>query len=226
MGKIIVDAVGEQCPVPVVKADKALRQLQLQDILEVHVDNETAVQNLSRLASGKGMAYSIERVSESLFAVRMAADGTNPDFTIGNETKVAKAGGEAAEDAGAVAACEAMETEDGTAAGQVVVIGSDCMGQGEEELGKILMKGFIYALSQQERLPETVIFYNSGARIPVRGSVALEDLASMEEQGVEILTCGTCLDYYKLKDNLAVGSVTNMYTIVEKLSHAAKVIQP
>ena len=99
------------------------------------------------------------------------------------------------------------------------------MGHGNDELGKILMKGFIYALSQLEELPKTILFYNGGATITTEGSASIEDLKSMEAQGVEILTCGTCLDYYGLKDKLCVGSVTNMYTIVEKLSQADKIIK-
>jgi selenium metabolism protein YedF len=88
------------------------------------------------------------------------------------------------------------------------------------------MKGFLYALSQQEELPGTILFYNGGASLTCQESPALEDLKSMEAQGVEILTCGTCLDFYGLKEKLAVGSVTNMYTIVEKLTQAEKVIRP
>jgi len=87
------------------------------------------------------------------------------------------------------------------------------------------MKGFIYALSQLDELPQTILFYNGGATITTEESPSLEDLKSMEAQGVEILTCGTCLDYYGLKDKLAVGSVTNMYTIVEKLNQADKIIK-
>ena len=108
----------------------------------------------------------------------------------------------------------------------VVVISSDRMGEGNDELGKVLIKGFIYAITQLETLPKTVIFYNGGATIPVEGSVSLEDLKNLEAQGVEIITCGTCLDYYNLKEKLAVGSVTNMYTIVEKMSKASCIIKP
>lgn len=88
------------------------------------------------------------------------------------------------------------------------------------------MKGFLYALSQLEELPKTVLFYNGGARLTVEGSVSVQDLKNMEAQGVEILTCGTCLNYYGLTEKLAVGSVTNMYTIVEKLSGAARLVRP
>ena len=108
----------------------------------------------------------------------------------------------------------------------VVAIDTDIMGRGSDELGKPLMKGFIFALSQLETLPRTILFYNGGARLTTEGSVSVEDLKNMEAQGVEILTCGTCLNYYGLTDKLAVGGVTNMYVIVETLAKAAKVIKP
>ena len=108
----------------------------------------------------------------------------------------------------------------------VVAVDCDTMGRGSEELGKILMKGFLFAVSQLEHLPGTILFYNGGARLTVEGSDSLEDLRAMEAQGVEILTCGTCLNHYGLTEKLAVGGVTNMYAIVEKLSAASKVIKP
>ena len=108
----------------------------------------------------------------------------------------------------------------------MVAIDTDAMGRGADDLGHTLMKGFIYAVSQLEILPETMLFYNGGAKLTTEGSVSLEDLKSMEAQGVKILTCGTCLNFYGLTDKLAVGSVTNMYTIVETLAKAGKVIKP
>ena len=108
----------------------------------------------------------------------------------------------------------------------VVAVDTDVMGRGSEELGRTLMKGFLFAVSQLPQLPKTILFYNGGARLTVEGSDSLEDLRSMEAQGVEILTCGTCLNYYGLTEKLAVGSATNMYAIVEKLSGAGKVVKP
>ena len=90
----------------------------------------------------------------------------------------------------------------------------------------VLMKGFLYALAGLDRLPDTVLFYNGGAFLTTEGSASLEDLRLLESQGVEILTCGTCLDHYGIKQKLAVGGVTNMYAIAEKLVGAAKVIRP
>ena len=108
----------------------------------------------------------------------------------------------------------------------VVVISSDKMGEGEEELGKVLIKGYIYALTQLETLPKTILFYNKGAYLTCEGSASLEDLKSLEAQGVEILTCGTCLNYYGITEKLQVGTVTNMYVIAETMAKAGKVVKP
>jgi selenium metabolism protein YedF len=121
----------------------------------------------------------------------------------------------------------AVKTADDTAdENLVVVVSSDRMGAGNDDLGKVLIKGFIFAVTQLEKLPKTMLFYNGGATLTAEGSDSLEDLKHLAEQGVEILTCGTCLNYYELTDKLQVGSVTNMYTIVEKMAGADKIIQP
>ena len=108
----------------------------------------------------------------------------------------------------------------------IVVVSSDRMGTGNDELGKVLIKGFIYAVTQLDTLPKKMLFYNGGATLTTEGSDSIEDLKSLEAQGVEILTCGTCLDYYHLKDKLVVGGVTNMYSIVESMAEAGKIIRP
>ena len=100
------------------------------------------------------------------------------------------------------------------------------MGSGNDELGKVLIKGFIFAVTQLDTLPKTMLFYNGGATLTTEGSDSLEDLKSLEAQGVEIMTCGTCLDYYGLKDKLAVGTVTNMYSIVETMAKAGRIVRP
>ena len=100
------------------------------------------------------------------------------------------------------------------------------MGSGNDELGATLMKGFIYAVSQLEELPKTMLFYNGGVKLTTEGSASLEDLKSLQAQGVEILSCGTCLNFYGLSEKLAVGEVTNMYAIVEKLNGASHIVKP
>ena len=94
------------------------------------------------------------------------------------------------------------------------------------KMGCILIKGFIFALTQQEHLPSTILFYNSGARLTCEDSASLEDLKNLASLGVEILTCGTCLNHYGLTDKLAVGDVTNMYVITEKQMQADLILRP
>ena len=108
----------------------------------------------------------------------------------------------------------------------MVAVDTDAMGRGSDELGRTLMKGFLFALGQLPQPPKTLLFYNGGAHLTCEGSASLEDLRALAEKGTEILTCGTCLNYYGLTEKLAVGGVTNMYAIVETLANAGKVIQP
>ena len=201
MEMIKIDARGLACPLPVVKTVKALESLTEPTVVETHVDNDIAVQNVKRLADGKGFPVRVETVAEGHFAVIMEAGKLAP-----NEAPITYI--------------------PQPASNTVVAITSDAMGHGSEELGKQLMKGFIYALSQLEDLPKTILFYNGGAKLTTEGSLSLEDLKAMESQGVQILTCGTCLNYYGLSEKLSVGGVTNMYTIVETLAKAHKIIKP
>ena len=108
----------------------------------------------------------------------------------------------------------------------VVAVTASVMGTGNDELGAVLIKGFLYALTQMDELPSSILFYNGGAALTCEGSASIEDLKSLEAQGVEILTCGTCLNYYKLSEKLAVGGVTNMYEITERLTQADLVVRP
>lgn len=108
----------------------------------------------------------------------------------------------------------------------VVSIGSDKMGEGEDELGKILIKGFIYALTEAETLPKTVLLYNKGVLLASTFEDTVKDLKVLEARGVEILSCGTCANFYHVQDQIKVGTLTNMYTILERQMKAAKVIKP
>jgi len=201
-----VNAMGDTCPIPVVKTKDAIRQLGADGgVVETLVDNEIAVQNLTKMANQKGYGVESEKLGENEYRVVM---------TVG---------------AGADLPAEGEETVCVVPAGQkntVVVVGADHMGEGEGELGKNLLKAFLYALSQQETLPRTILFYNGGASLTCQGSLSLEDLKSMAERGVEILTCGTCLNFYGLTEKLAVGGVTNMYDIVEKQMAADLIVKP
>ena len=201
---ITVNAMGDQCPIPVVKTMKALAAMTEPGTVEVHVDYEVPVQNLTRFAAGRGLPVSSEKLEEKHYVVRM----------------------EVADPAAASAKEEPPGCMPDLRGDTVIAIASECMGNGDDQLGATLMKGFIYAVSQQEELPRAILFYNSGAKLTAEGAPTIEDLKSMEAQGVEILTCGTCANFFGLEGKQAVGSVTNMYAIVEKLTAADKVIRP
>ena len=200
-----VDAVGDACPIPVVKTLKALASLGGAGTVETLVDNEVAVQNLTRMAHEKGCEVSSEQLGERRFRVTLIA----PEG-------MSVVDGEADEASCLVPAAKNL----------VIQVSSDTMGAGSDELGRSLMKAFVYAVTQQDELPATMLFYNGGAHLTCEGSPCLDDLKALAEQGVEILTCGTCLNHYGIADKLAVGEVTNMYVICQKLEQASHVVRP
>lgn len=208
----VVNAMGDACPIPVVKTKNAIKELIGAGMVETLVDNEIAVQNLTKMAQQKNYGVRSEKLGENQYRVIMTI-------------------GESANEAGAEAVEEETTAEetcmpDGGKGNKVVVISSSYMGTGDDELGAVLMKGFIYALSQQDELPKTILFYNSGAKLACEMSPTLEDLMSLEANGVEILTCGTCLNHYGLTEKLKVGGVTNMYVITEKMMQADLIVKP
>ena len=202
---IEVNAMGDACPIPVVKTLNAMKELNGAGTVRTLVDNKTAVENLTRLAESKGCAIETEQLGEKEYRITI---------TVGEVAELPDS---------ADGICTVpSDRPDNT----VVVVSADHMGEGDEALGKLLLKGFLFALTQQETLPKTILFYNSGAFATCEGSASLEDLKKLEEQGVEILTCGTCLNHYGLTEKLQVGSATNMYVIVEKQMLSTRIIRP
>ena len=209
MKKIKVDAMGDQCPIPVIKTKKALKEITETTLVEVHVDNEIAVQNLSKMAKQKNLEYKCEKLEEQHYIIKINAEAEGVSIQQKNPAENDKE------------ICYPDRKSN-----TVVVLSSNQMGNGSEELGQILMKGFIFALTELDELPSTVLLYNSGVKLSTEGSNSIEDLKTLQAQGVEILSCGTCLNYYDLTEKLQVGDVTNMYFILEKMAQADKIIRP
>ena len=209
MEKKIVDARGLACPLPVVNAKKAAQERHTGDVLTVLVDNEIAVQNLQKFAKQKGFSATGEKKAEKEFEVtiHVVSDGA------------VQAVAEEAEE-------EIVCAVDSRKNGMVVVLSANVMGTGDEKLGTNLMKAFVFAVTKQDQLPETIVCYNTGAYLTCEGADTLEDLKALEAEGVNILPCGTCLDFYGIKDKLAVGTVTNMYEIVEVMEKAKHIVRP
>ena len=201
--KLVVDARGDACPIPVVKA---LGALEGAGTVETIVDNRIAVENLTRMGENKGCTVTIDQTADKEWHVSVVTD-------------------KAVEVAGSEAESATCDVPAGPRRVVVQVV-SDSMGIGDVGLGKKLLKGFIYSLTQLDELPATMLFYNLGAHVTCEGSASLDDLRNLADAGVEILTCGTCLEHYGIADKLAVGEVTNMYVIAQKLTGASVVVRP
>ena len=202
---ITVNAIGDACPVPVVKTRKAMETIKGAEVVETLVDNEIAVENLKKMAGQMGYQVKDQKLEEGKYSVQIMV--TEAEKTENIQADI----------------CDCRPT---AASDKVVVIRSNVMGEGDPELGKVLIKGFIYALSQQEELPKTILFYNGGAYLTCEGSASLDDLKELEHRGVKILTCGTCLNFYGLSKKLKVGEVTNMYEIAATMSKASLIVSP
>ncbi len=192
-----VDARRQTCPKPVIMTKKALDEI-TDGIVTTIVDNEVAKENVSKLAQSMNYSYTVDKSSDSEFFIHIIK-------------------GESKEEASAV--CVPNTFKD-----MVIVFGQERLGHGLDELGRVLMKGFIYTLTESTPFPSALLFLNGGVKLTTEGSEVIEDLRKLEAEGVEILSCGTCLDYYNIKDKLMVGQITNMYTIVEKMKNATNTI--
>lgn len=194
----IVDCRGLACPQPVMETKKALDHPEIKEIV-VLVDNPTSRENVSRFAISQGYQVSLkdEKGYSAIRILREEGAGENKP----EPTKVSVEGG------------------------LVFFIDSDSMGRGSEELGGILMRAFLHTLGEAEVKPQKIILVNSGVKLACEGSPALEDLQNAASQGVEILACGTCLNYFELKERLRTGRISNMYEILKTLSQAGKAVK-
>ena len=192
-----VDARGLACPQPVVRTRKAMQQTGRVVTL---VDNETSLTNVSRMAEKAG--WTVDVVPE------------------GDEYRIELAQKEIVAEAKAMAVGRAE-----VAAGpSVLVVSSDVMGRGVPELGNILIRSFFHTLGEVEPLPQTILFFNTGVKLTCEGSPVLDDLRTLEAKGIEMLVCGTCLGYFELAEELAVGQVSNMYDIAETMLGAGTIV--
>ena len=197
---MMIDALGKECPIPVIMAKKELDAGCVD--LTMTVDNRTAVENLTRLASSKGMQVTTEEKGGN-FHVRIfgAASEARPVSV----PEVASCGPEGS--------------------GYAVFISKDHLGEGAAELGYNLIKMALYTFSQSDDIPAFILFMNSGVKLPSGDEKQIIDsLNDMIGKGCEVLVCGACLNYYGLSEQLKVGTVSNMYDILGRMKSASKTI--
>jgi len=200
---IIVDARGLPCPQPVIKTKEALEQSKGEP-LQVIISSQESRDNVIRLLTHSGVE--IERVEEKA--------GEFYVLTKKSEGKVQVAAPQE------VVSCDPQSIGIGT----TIFINKDRIGHGSDELGSTLIKAYIATIKELSVQPKTICFMNSGVKLTIRGSETLPYLKELEERGIELLVCGTCLNYLNLKEQLGVGRISNMYDISETMLKSSKVI--
>ncbi|GAA0092422.1 sulfurtransferase-like selenium metabolism protein YedF [Paraclostridium bifermentans] len=193
--RIELDAKGLACPKPVINTKKKLDSIE-QGVIEVTVDNDIAKENILKLAKSMNLEANVLKTEKDSICIEI----------IKGENVIIE------------------EKSQESLADTCIFINSDKMGTGNDELGQVLIKGYIYTLTESKPYPKSILFVNSGIKLTTENEATVENLKILQDAGVEILSCGTCLDYYGLKEELKVGTVTNMYTIVESMNNSSKTI--
>lgn len=204
MAYVVLDCSGLPCPKPVLRVKDALAAGAL--ALEVVVDNEASNLNVLRFARSQGHQAESTARADGGFAIRITASGTPVSTEIDPE----------------LYRCDLPADIPRV----IYVIAADTMGRGSEELGWALLQTFIQTIKEIQPLPSKILLYNSGVKLVTSPSGALEALKELQTLGVEVLACGTCLDFYQLKSAIQVGQITNMYAIMSAMAEADKIICP
>jgi selenium metabolism protein YedF len=194
----VIDCRGLACPQPVINTKQALDQLNEGEMIVI-VDNAVSCNNVERFARSQGCTVEVKESGQDFYVHIRKTEHSCDLESLGKEKKVQKV---------------------------VIYINSHLLGIGDEALGAILMRAFLKTLLDLPVKPHRLIFINSGVRLATEGSEILETLKKLSEEGIEILSCGTCLDFYGLKDKLKVGVVSNMYDIAQSLLEADRLIRP
>lgn len=196
-----IDARGMDCPLPVIHTKKALESIDKGKVTTI-VDNEVAKENILKLVQNMDLKVDIKQSQENYY------------IHIFKEDKVGIVGVEALD-----IQCNINDKKD-----LVILISKSTLGEGSDELGNLLMTSYLYTLTETKPYPTSIIFLNGGVKLTIEESGGLDHIRTLESKGVEVMSCGACLDYFEISDKLAVGGISNMYAIVEKLNNASKVI--
>ncbi len=192
-----IDCRGLECPKPVVNTKQALDEIE-SGTVTVIVDNKTSLENIKRLAINNGYQVAVKDKEGDFYI----------DITKKGKTEKGKKE-------------QAKQVPDS----YILFITSDRLGTGDKRLGEILAKAFLNTIWEAEKKPDSVILINNGVKLSTEGSEVLDTLELLEKEGIQIISCGTCLAYYKLTDKLKVGLASNMYEIVNILINTPKIIK-
>jgi len=193
-----IDCRGMTCPQPVVTTKQGLDQLK-EDKLIIIVDNPSSCENVERFARSQGCLVEVEKKGQDFYIHIQKVANKDQEKRGGQDQEIKKV---------------------------VVYINSDLLGIGDEALGRFLMNAFLKTLLDLKKKPDCLILLNSGVKLASEGSRVLDTLLALSEKGTEILSCGTCLDFYKLREKLSVGTISNMYDIIQSMLDADRLIIP
>ncbi len=202
----VVDTRGEKCPRPIIETKKALKETPSGETFTVLTDGRTSFNNISRFLSDNMIKYSVTE-ENGVWTFKVINESGNVTLTPAEQY------------------CEPVMNGPVNSS-YAVAVSSEFMGSGDDILGKRLIKSFFVALSVLDELPSIVAFYNSGVKLVVQDSEIIDLLKEIERKGVEIISCGTCVDHYKLGGSIGTGKIADMYFILQKLSVAGNVIRP
>lgn len=198
----VVDVLGKKCPMPLVETKRVLKESDANEIIKLITDSENSVKNVSRYLKDNGIEVEVQR-SGNTYELIFSKEGSKPVI----------------EEAETYCSTNEMSQDQ-----FIVVFTKDRVGEGSNDLGNMLVGGMLTTLTETERIPDKVIFMNSGINLVIEGSPVLDLLKSMEQKGCELLVCGTCLDYFGKMDDLRVGRVSNMLEILDHMATYSKVI--
>jgi len=205
MSTKLVDVRGLSCPQPVIETRKVLMEGNYGSV-EVIVDNDAASENVARMARSQGCEVRLEDREDGVIRILLTRGEGRVDSAL--------------EDGGAEAeGC-------GVPQSVTVLIASRILGSGDDDLGRLLMVAFVRTLKDLIPRPRTLLLMNGGVHLAVEGSELVDALADLEADGVEILVCGTCLDFFGLKEALRVGKISNMFEISSRMVAADRILRP
>jgi selenium metabolism protein YedF len=202
----IVDTKGQLCPAPLIATKKALKETVVGESFIVLTDDQTSFNNLSRFLKDNNTDF---QVSEKGGVWTLTITKTTGDVTPVKAEEYCNS--------------QISHFQKGDF---IIVVTSDKMGEGDDDLGHLLMKNFLKALKDLDKLPQKMVFYNNGVKLATNGSPVIEHLKDLEKMGVELLLCATCVNHYSLEASVVAGTLSNMYTIAEVMASAGNIIRP
>lgn len=203
----IVDTSGQQCPAPLIATSRALKDARIGDTIKVITDNITSFNNIFRFLKDNKIEFSYEE-SNSIRSLIITKGNT--EKTTGNPKEY----------------CKPVETPHFSRGDFIVAFTSDKMGDGDAELGHLLMTNFINSIKDLDALPGKMVFYNRGVILGAEGSPVINQLIEIEKMGVTLLFCATCVKFYSVEEHIKIGTLSNMFEIAQVMSSAGNIIRP